>query len=142
MLLVFVLWIVALCFIVVTTIRLLKRRAQMKSCTASTTAVVTEIKEKIIRQDGVTTREYVPVISYTIDGTTYSRKYTKAYQGDVYQIGQTIAIQYNPGNPEKVNTLGASNKADKVMLIIGIVFGVIGVLIFKAPQLISLFSRS
>ena len=142
MLLVFVLWIVALCFIVVTTIRLLKRRAQMKSCTASTTAVVTEIKEKIIRQDGVTTREYVPVISYTIDGTNYARKYTKAYQGDVYQIGQTLDIQYNPRNPEKVNTLGASNKADKVMLIIGIAAGVIGVLIFKAPQLISLFSRS
>jgi len=142
MLLVFVLWIVALCFIVVTAIRLLKRRAQMKSCTASTTAVVTEIKEKIIRQDGVSTREFVPVISYVIDGTTYARKYTKAYQGDVYQIGQTIDIQYNPQNPEKVNTLGASNKADKVMLIIGIAAGVIGVLIFKAPQLISLFTRS
>ena len=142
MLFVFVLWIVALCFILVTAIRLLKRRAQMKSCTASTTAVVTEIKEKIIRQDGVTTREYVPVISYTIDGTNYARKYTKAYQGDVYQIGQTLDIQYNPRNPEKVNTLGASNKADKVMLIIGIAAGVIGVLIFKAPQLISLFSRS
>ena len=142
MLLVFVLWIVALCFIVVTVIRLLKRKSQIKSCTASTTAVVTEIKEKVIRQDGVTTREYVPMISYTIDGTTYARKYTKAYQGDVYQIGQTLDIQYNPRNPEKVNTLGASNKADKVMLIIGIAAGVIGVLIFKAPQLISLFSRS
>jgi len=142
MLIVIVLWIVALCFILVTSIRLLKRRAQMKSCTASTTAVITEVKEKIIRQDGVSTREYVPVISYAIDGTTYARKYTKAYQGDTYHIGQTIDIQYDPRNPEKVNTLGASNKADKVMLIIGIVFGVIGVLIFNVPQLISLFTRS
>lgn len=142
MLLVFVLWIVAVCLILVTAIRLLKRNAQMNSCTASTTAVVTEVKEKVIRQDGVTTREYAPMISYTIDGTTYSRKYTKAYQGDTYQTGQTIDIQYNPKNPEKVNTLGASNKADKVMLIIGIVIGIIGALIFLAPQLISLFTRS
>ena len=142
MLLVFVLWIVALCFIVVTVIRLLKRKTQIKNCTASTTAVVTEIKEKVIRQDGVTTREYVPMISYTIDGTTYSRKYIEAYQGDTYLAGQTIDIQYNPRNPNKVNTSGESNKADTIMLIIGIVSGVVGTLIFTAPQLISLFARS
>ena len=41
-----------------------------------------------------------------------------------------------------MNTLGTSNKADKVMLIIGVVAGVIGVLIFTAPQLVSLFTRS
>ncbi len=142
MLLVFVLWIVALCFILVTAIRLLKRKAQIKSCTASTTAVITEVKEKVMRRDDVTTREFVPMISYAIDGTTYSRKYTKAYQSDTYQVGQTIDIQYNPKDPEKVNTLGTSNKADKVMLIIGVVAGVIGVLIFTAPQLVSLFTRS
>ena len=95
-----------------------------------------------MRRNGVITREYVPTISYIIDGTTYSRKYAKGYRGDEYQVGQTIDIQYKLNNPEEIITLGMSNQADKVMLIIGIVIGVTGTLIFTAPQLISLFSRS
>ena len=83
----------------------------------------------------------MPTISYIIDGTTYSRKYAKGYRGDTYQVGQAIDIQYNPMNPEEVNTLGTSNQADKVMLIIGIIIGVMGTLIFTAPQLISIFTR-
>ena len=142
MVLVFVLWIIALCFILVTGSRLIKRKVKTNHCTASTTAEITEVKEKVMRRNGVITREYVPTISYIIDGTTYSRKYAKGYRGDTYQVGQTIDIQYNPVNPEEVNTLGTSNQADKVMLIIGIIIGVIGTLIFTAPQLISLFTRS
>ena len=141
MVFVFVLWIIALCFILVTGSRLIKRRIKTKHCTASTTAEVTEVKEMVMRRNGVITREYVPTISYIIDGTTYSRKYAKGYRGDTYQVGQTIDIQYNPMNPEEVNTLGTSNQADKVMLIIGIIIGVIGTLIFTAPQLISIFTR-
>ncbi|MPM36058.1 hypothetical protein SDC9_82653 [bioreactor metagenome] len=142
MVLVFVLWIIALCFILIAGSRLIKRKIKTNRCTASTTAEVTEVKERVMRRNGVITREYVPTISYIIDGTTYSRKYAKGYRGDEYQVGQTIDIQYNPNNPEKINTLGMSNQADKVMLIIGIVIGVTGTLIFTAPQLISLFSRS
>ena len=142
MVFVFVLWIIALCFILVTGSRLIKRRIKTKHCTASTTAEVTEVREMVMRRNGVITKEYVPTISYIIDGTTYSRKYAKGYRGDTYSVGQTIDIQYNPVNPEEVNTLGTSNQADKVMLIIGIIIGVIGTLIFTAPQLISLFSRS
>lgn len=142
MVFIFVLWIIALCFILVTGSRLIKRRIKTKHCTATTTAEVTEVKEMVMRRNGVITREYVPTISYIIDGTTHSRKYAKGYRGDTYQVGQTIDIQYNPENPEEVNTLGTSNQADKVMLIIGIIIGVIGTLIFTAPQLISLFTRS
>ena len=141
MVFVFVLWIIALCFILVTGSRLIKRRIKTKHCTASTTAEVTEVREMVMRRNGVITKEYVPTISYIIDGTTYSRKYAKGYRGDTYSVGQTIDIQYNPVNPEEVNTLGTSNQADKVMLIIGIIIGVIGTLIFTAPQLISIFSR-
>ena len=141
MVFVFVLWIIALCFILVTGSRLIKRRIKTKHCTATTTAEVTEVKEMVMRRNGVITKEYVPTISYIIDGTTYSRKYAKGYRGDTYQVGQTIDIQYNPVNPEEVNTLGTSNQADKVMLIIGIIIGVIGTLIFTAPQLISIFTR-
>ena len=142
MVFIFVLWIIALCFILVTGSRLIKRRIKTKHCTATTTAEVTEVKEMVMRRNGVITKEYVPTISYIIDGTTYSRKYAKGYRGDEYQVGQTIDIQYKPNNPEEIITLGMSNQADKVMLIIGIVIGVLGTLIFTAPQLISLFSRS
>lgn len=129
MLVVIVLWIVAFCFILVTAIRLIKRKIKVRHCTASTTAEVTEVKERVMRRNGVISREYVPTIAYLIDGTTYSRKYTKAYQGGAYQTGQKIDIQYNPNNPEEVNTIGTSNKADLAMLVIGIVIGVIGVFI-------------
>ena len=141
MVFVFVLWIIALCFILVTGSRLIKRRIKTKHCTATTTAEVTDVREMVMRRNGVITKEYVPTISYIIDGTTYSRKYAKGYRGDTYQVGQTIDIQYNPENPEEVNTLGTSNQADKFMLIIGIIIGVIGTLIFTAPQLISIFTR-
>ena len=56
MVLVFVLWIIALCFILVTGSRLIKRRIKTKHCTASTTAEVTEVKEMVMRRNGVITK--------------------------------------------------------------------------------------
>ena len=123
----FVLWIVAFAFVLVTSINMIRRAVKTKHCTAETNADVIEIRELVRRRNCIFTREYLPTISYVIDGTTYERKYTKAYHSDTYHIGQILPILYNPNKPEEVNTIGTSNKADLVMLIIGLVIGVIGI---------------
>lgn len=129
MLIAVVLWIVAFTFILVTCINMIRRAIKTKHCIAESKAEITGIKELVRRRNGVFMKEYLPTISYTIDGNTYSRKYTKAYQTSTYYLGQVIPILYNPQKPEEVNTLGSSNKADLVVLIIGIVIGVIGIVI-------------
>jgi len=122
-----VLWIVAFALVLFTSINMIRRAVKTKHCTAETNADVIEIRELVRRRNGIFTREYLPTISYVIDGTTYERKYTKAYHSDTYHIGQILPILYNPNKPEEVNTIGTSNKADLVMLIIGLVIGVVGI---------------
>lgn len=122
-----VLWIVAFAFVLVTSINMIRRAIKTKHCTAEANADVVEIKELVRRRNGIITREYLPTISYVVDGTTYTRKYTKAYHSDTYHIGQILPILYNPQKPDDVNTIGTSNKADLVMLIIGLVIGVAGI---------------
>lgn len=82
-----VLWIVAFAFVLVTSINMIRRAIKTKHCTAEANADVVEIKELVRRRNGIITREYLPTISYVIDGTTYTRKYTKAYHSDTYHIG-------------------------------------------------------
>lgn len=122
-----VLWVVAFAFVLVTSINMIRRAVKTKHCPAETNAAVIEVKELVRRRNGIITREYLPTISYVIDGTTYTRKYTKAYHSDTYHIGQVLPILFNPRKPEEVNTVGTSNKADLVMFIIGLVIGVVGI---------------
>ena len=122
-----ILWIVALAFVLVTSINMIRRAVKTKHCTAETNANVIAIKELVRRKNGITTREYLPTISYVIDGTTYTRKYAKAYRSDAYHIGQFLPVLYNPQKPEEVNTIGTSNKADLTLFIIGLVIGVVGI---------------
>ncbi len=124
---VIVLWIVGLIFVLVTIINIIKRAVKAKRCTARTTAVITDIKEKIHRRNNVTSREFTPTIAYTVNGTAYSRAYMKDYVGDAYHVGQSVEIMYNPHKPTEINTLGSSNKADIVMMVIGLVLIFIGI---------------
>ena len=73
-------------------------------------------------------REYIPTVSYTVASTEYTKKYKKAYVAGTYTIGQTVEIVYNPKNPSEINTKGTSNKADIVMLCIGVVIGIVGMI--------------
>jgi len=129
-----VLWIIAIIFILLTSLNMIRRKVKTKHCTATASAQITDVKEKIKSRNGFISREYHPTISYTIDGTTYSRKYTTAYTGDTYHLGQIIDILYNPQKPEEVNTIGTSNKTDVVLLVIGVVIGVAGVVILAVQK--------
>ncbi len=128
------LWILAVIFILVTLINILIRTIKKKRCTAAVTGVITDVAEKVIRRNGVRTREYVPTVEYTIDGTTYSRKYIRAYHASTYAVGQKVEVRYNPNRPEEINRRGMSNKADLVMLGIGVVIGLAGVVMLIAKR--------
>lgn len=121
-----VLWVVALAFIFVTVMNMIVRAIKVRRCTAVTNGVITDIKEKVRNNDGVRSREYIPSVRYTVGSVEYTKKYKKAYVADTYTIGQTVEIVYNPNNPSEINTKGSSNKADVIMLCIGVVIGIVG----------------
>ncbi len=123
---VIVLWIVGVIFLLVSLINIIKRSIKTKRCTSQVTALVTDVKEKVSKRNNVVSREFIPTISYNVNGKPYSREFTKAYAADTYHVGQAIDIMVNPNNPAEVNKLGSNNKADLVMLVIGIVIIVIG----------------
>lgn len=115
------LWIVGLIFVLVTLINMIKRAIKTKRCTAPATAIITDVKEKVSRRNNIVSHEYLPTISYNVEGKQYSREYAKAYVADTYRVGQSIDIMVNPSKPAEINKMGSSNKADLVMLVIGVV---------------------
>ncbi len=127
---VIVLWIVGLIFVIVALVNIIKRAIKTKRCTARTSAVITGIKEKISTRNDVESHEYIPTITYSVNGQQYSREYAKAYTAATYHVGQTIGIMYNPNKPTEINKQGSSNKADVIIMIIGIVIIVVGIVMF------------
>lgn len=123
---VIVLWIVGVIFLLISLISIIKRSIKTKRCTTPASAIITDVKEKVSRRNGVVSREYIPTISYNVNGKPYSREYAKAYVADTYRVGQSIEIMVNPNNPAEINKQGSSNKADLVMLVIGVVVILIG----------------
>lgn len=127
-----VLWVVALAFILVTLKNILVRAAKMRRCTAAVTATIVDVKEKMSTRGrssgyaGITTTEYIPTVAYTVDGIEYRKQFARVYHADTYAIGQTVEIMVNPNKPSEINKKGKSNKADLVMLCIGVVIGILG----------------
>ena len=124
-----VLWVLALVFILVTLKNLILRAIKTRRCTAITNGVISDVKEKVSKKNGVTSREYIPTVTYTVGGTAYSKQLAKAYLAEAYTVGQTVEIMYNPGKPSEINKWGTSNKTDVVMLCIGLLIGVAGVVL-------------
>lgn len=124
---VIVLWIVGLIFVIVALINMIKRAIKTKRCTARTSAVITDIKEKVSTRNNVESYEYIPTISYNVNGQQFSREFAKAYTAGTYQVGQALEIMYNPNKPTEINKQGTSNKADLIFLIIGVVIIIVGI---------------
>ena len=122
-----VLWVVALCFILITVKNIIIRTIKIRCCTAMVNGVISDVKEKVIRREGIISKEYIPTVSYTVDGVEYSKQLAKAYHADTYAIGQTVEIMVNPQKPSEINKKGKSNKADVVMLCIGVLIGIVGI---------------
>ena len=123
---VIVLWIVGVIFLLVALISIIKRAIKTRRCTAPTTAVITDVKEKVSRRNNIESRVYIPTVSYSLNDQQYSREFARAYVADTYHVGQAIEIMVNPNKPTEINKSGSSNKADVVMLVIGAVIIIIG----------------
>ena len=127
-----VLWVVALAFILVTLKNILVRAVKMRRCTESVTATVTDVKKERQTQGSgsgharISTWEYILTVAYTVNGIEYNRRFAKAYHADTYAVGQTVEITVNPNKPSEINKKGASNKADLVILGIGVLIGIAG----------------
>lgn len=127
---VIVLWVVALIFILVTVKNIIVRAVKMRRCTALAAGMITDLKEKVRTRNGIIeSREYIPTVSYTVDGVEYIKKFTRAYNAATYTIGQTVEIMYNPDRPSEINKKGTRNKADIVILCIGVLIGVVGMVL-------------
>lgn len=130
-----VLWVVALIFISIPLKNIILRAIKKRRCTEAVTGTVVEVKEKMSTRGrsschtGITTMEYIPTVAYTVDGVEYTKRFTKAYHADAYTIGQKVELLVNPNKPSEINKKGTSNKADVVMLCIGVIIGVIGIIL-------------
>ena len=69
-----ILWLVAFIFLIIIIKNVISRATKKKRCTATTNAVIKDVKERFIT---LMSTEYTPIISYTVDGTEYTCKYTK-----------------------------------------------------------------
>lgn len=123
-----ILWLVAFIFLIMIVKNVISRATKKKRCTATTNAIIKEVKDRFV---SIFTREYTPIISYTVDGNEYICKFTKAYVPEVYQVGQSIEIQYNPKKPTEINTKGDSNKSDYVFLALTILLVIIGYVLLR-----------
>lgn len=127
-----VLWIVALAFILITLKNILVRAVKTRRCTAAVTSTVVDVKEKMHTRGrssdhaGVTMMEYIPTVAYTVGGVEYSKRFAGSYRADAYAVGQKVEIMVNPNRPGEINKEGTSNKADVVMLCIGVAIGIVG----------------
>lgn len=133
-----VLWVVALAFILITLKNILVRAVKRRRCTQAVTAVVTRVKEQRRTQSSgrgharISTREYLPTVTYTVDGIEYSKRLAKAYSADTYAPGQQLEIMVNPHRPSEINNKGTSSKADLVILGIGVLIGIAGAVLLAA----------
>ena len=126
-----VLWVVALAFMFVTLKNIIVRAFKNRRCTEPTNGVISEVKQKTSRREGIVTIEYIPTVSYTVDGADYSAKFTKAYHAATYTIGQAVEVMYNPDKPSEINAKGASNKSDIVLFALGILIAIIGAVLLR-----------
>ena len=99
--------------------------SRKKRCSASTTAVVIEIKIRNTVNDGVS---YHPVYEYTINGVKYTGL-GAFISKRMPQKNSIVPIMYNPLNPKQSYILGYDNKAYRILSIIFTVIGAIPIIL-------------
>lgn len=99
-----------------------------KTQTAQTTATIIRVDSEVeTDSDGFDTRMYYPVVEYTVSGQRYEKRLPDSGTSNstTYKEGQTVAIQYNPDNPEELSKQGS--KGGLIGGIFFIAFGVVAV---------------
>lgn len=96
-------------------------------CTASTTATITEVQEKLdIRTDNpgeVRRYRYTPIFSYQVNGRAYTTKGVYSIHRNAFRVGDTSQVWYDPQNPQEAVTKVVKSERSKaaiVLIILGI----------------------
>lgn len=95
-----------------------------KSCTASATARIVEVRQGT-DNDSVT---YTPVYAFTVGGTTVRRSGGRySYKKNEFHVGDTAMVRYNPQRPEEflVDGKSAAKASGIVLVLFGLVLAAI-----------------
>ena len=112
-----------LIFIGVGVFMLIKDNDLAKRCTASEEGTVVEIiTEDSTDDDGFTQYTYYPVIQYTVDGKTVSKKSSSGSNPSKYNVNDKVDILYDPNKVEDYII-----KGDKTTSFLGVIFVVAGI---------------
>ena len=96
-----------------------------KTQTAETTATIIRVDSEVETDtDGLDTRNYYPVIEYTVNNQRYETRLPDSGTTDssAYKEGEKVEIKYNPEKPNEI-----SKKGSKGGLIGGAFFIIIGI---------------
>jgi hypothetical protein len=97
------------------------------SVAQTTEAIITDI---VVTRDIDNGRNYDVYIDYEIDGTKYDDVRIKYYNSSM-DIGDTITVYYDPSNPSEVRMKMGSVIVLLVLVPIGVVFSIVGILLFS-----------
>lgn len=76
-------------------------------CTLPINATVVKLEKEYTHLRGAEYTHYRPVVSYTVDGKSYTEKaYFRTYRKTKYPICSQIRICYNPKKPKEIRFVG------------------------------------
>lgn len=128
-------WIIAgFAAMIIGAIIISKAKRKAKRCIAPAVATITDIvKTQKTNDDGKNMKgyDYTPVFTYVVEGVSYEKNADfSTSDKDEYEIGATLNVMYNPGNPNEVQVAGKSAKSAKtfgvVLLLLGVVIMIVG----------------
>lgn len=95
-------------------------------CSAQTQGVLKEIRARYNSSGSI---KDMHVYSYQVDGIEHRLK-TLDHSQQVSGIGDSCTIWYNPAKPKDAQAFRGSDKYLRILLIIGIVFTLLGIVLF------------
>ena len=114
-----------LIFVGIGAFMLIKGNNLAKRCTASTEGIVVEIiseESTDTENDGFKQYTYYPVIQYTVEGKTVSKKSSSGSNPSKYNVNDKVDILYDPNKVEDYIIEG-----DKDASFLGVIFVVAGI---------------
>ncbi|MBR0484223.1 MAG: DUF3592 domain-containing protein [Oscillospiraceae bacterium] len=79
----------------------ISRKKKSETYTYQTNAVVIAMERKSTSMNGHSSRLWFPVFSYQYQNQKFQKQSHVGTSAQIYQAGQSVAIQINPQNPEQ-----------------------------------------
>lgn len=118
--------IIGVAFLIVTFFAFSSYRHNQKVCTGRVYGTVVDLVEHTYtstsnghRRTGYT---YAPVVQYMANGREYTVESRTSSNPPAYAVGDMVEVHYNPDNPEE-----SFFDKDSLVVVLGVVFGAVGV---------------